>query len=132
MRAEHKRAIDLVVHQRREALMRKRLAGDPANPFKPRYGAELTFASASQEAETLHFILKLLEKEAAREIKRQAVPLVDRVADTVIGFGLLTLAALGLAAVCITVGAPDSLTRAAALFSIGFCLDLAIRRPRRK
>lgn len=53
MRAELKRAADLVAFQRREALSRKRLSGDPRNSFRPRYGAELTFAAASQEAETL-------------------------------------------------------------------------------
>ena len=33
MRAELKRAADLVAFQRREALSRKRLSGDPRNPF---------------------------------------------------------------------------------------------------
>ena len=74
MRAELKRAADLVAFQRREALSRKRLSGDPRNPFRPRYGAELTFAAASQEAETLGYILKLLEKEAARECARRVFP----------------------------------------------------------
>lgn len=46
MKAELKRAADLVAFQRREALSRKRLSGDPRNPFRPRYGAELTFAAA--------------------------------------------------------------------------------------
>ena len=36
MRAELKRAADLVAFQRREALSRKRLSGDPRNPFRPR------------------------------------------------------------------------------------------------
>ena len=53
MKAEPKRAADLVAFQRREALARKRLLGDPRNPFRPRYGAELTFTAAAQEAETL-------------------------------------------------------------------------------
>lgn len=35
MRAELKRAADLVAFQRREALSRKRLSGDPRNPFRP-------------------------------------------------------------------------------------------------
>lgn len=78
MRAELKRAADLVAFQRREALSRKRLSGDPRNPFRPRYGAELTFAAASQEAETLGYILKLLEKEAARECARRVFPHAGR------------------------------------------------------
>lgn len=47
MKAELKRAADLVAFQRREALARKRLSGDPRNPFRPRYGAELTFTAAA-------------------------------------------------------------------------------------
>lgn len=56
MKAELKRAADLVAFQRREALARKRLSGDPRNPFRPRYGAELTFTAAAQEAETLGYL----------------------------------------------------------------------------
>lgn len=85
MRAELKRAADLVAFQRREALSRKRLSGDPRNPFRPRYGAELTFAAASQEAETLGYILKLLEKEAARECARRVFPTLDAILDFVVG-----------------------------------------------
>lgn len=98
MRAELKRAADLVAFQRREALSRKRLSGDPRNPFRPRYGAELTFAAASQEAETLGYILKLLEKEAARECARRVFPTLDAILDFVVGLGLMALGGLGLAA----------------------------------
>ena len=106
MRSELKRAADLVAFQRREALSRKRLSGDPRNPFRPRYGAELTFAAASQEAETLGYILKLLEKEAARECARRVFP---------------TLA-----------GAPDSFSRAAALLGLGFMAAVNLHRQKRK
>ena len=51
MKAELKRAADLVAFQRREALARKRLSGDPRNPFRPRYGAELTFTAAAQKVD---------------------------------------------------------------------------------
>ena len=115
MKAELKRAADLVAFQRREALSRKRLSGDPRNPFRPRYGAELTFAAASQEAETLGYILKLLEKEAARECARRVFPTLDAILDFVVGLGLMALGGLGLAAACVVAGAPDSFTRAAAL-----------------
>lgn len=107
MKAELKRAADLVAFQRREALARKRLSGDPRNPFRPRYGAELTFTAAAQEAETLGYILKLLEKEAARECARRVIPTLDAILDFVIGFGLLALAMLGVAAACVAAGAPD-------------------------
>ena len=109
MKAELKRALDLVGHQRREALARKRLSGDPRNPFRPRYGAELTFAASAQEAETLGYILKLLEKEAARECARRVIPTLDAILDFVIGLGLLALAMLGVAAACVAAGAPDGI-----------------------
>ena len=125
MKAELKRAADLVAFQRREALARKRLSGDPRNPFRPRYGAELTFTAAAQEAETLGYILKLLEKEAARECARRVIPTLDAILDFVIGFGLLALAMLGVAAACVAAGAPDSITRTAALLGVGF---IAARR----
>ena len=124
MRAELKRAADLVAFQRREALSRKRLSGDPRNPFRPRYGAELTFAAASQEAETLGYILKLLEKEAARECARRVFPTLDAILDF--------LGGLGLAAACVVAGAPDSFTRAAALLGLGFMAAVNLHRQKRK
>ena len=127
MRAELKRAADLVAFQRREALSRKRLSGDPRNPFRPRYGAELTFAAASQEAETLGYILKLLEKEAARECARRVFPTLDAILDFVVGLGLMALGGLGLVA-----GAPDSFTRAAALLGLGFMAAVNLHRQKRK
>ena len=129
MKAELKRAADLVAFQRREALARKRLSGDPRNPFRPRYGAELTFTAAAQEAETLGYILKLLEKEAARECARRVIPTLDAILDFVIGFGLL---ALGVAAACVAAGAPDSITRTAALLGVGFITALSLHRLGRK
>lgn len=132
MKAELKRAADLVAFQRREALARKRLSGDPRNPFRPRYGAELTFTAAAQEAETLGYILKLLEKEAARECARRVIPTLDAILDFVIGFGLLALAMLGVAAACVAAGAPDSFTRAAALLGLGFMAAVNLHRQKRK
>lgn len=131
MRAELKRAADLVAFQRREALSRKRLSGDPRNPFRPRYGAELTFAAASQEAETLGYILKLLEKEAARECARRVFPTLDAILDFVVGLGLMASGA-GLAAACVVAGAPDSFTRAAALLGLGFMAAVNLHRQKRK
>ena len=127
-----KRAADLVAFQRREALSRKRLSGDPRNPFRPRYGAELTFAAASQEAETLGYILKLLEKEAARECARRVFPTLDAILDFVVGLGLMALGGLGLAAACVVAGAPDSFTRAAALLGLGFMAAVNLHRQKRK
>lgn len=102
MRAELKRAADLVAFQRREALSRKRLSGDPRNPFRPRYGAELTF------------------------------PTLDAILDFVVGLGLMALGGLGLAAACVVAGAPDSFTRAAALLGLGFMAAVNLHRQKRK
>ncbi len=132
MRAELKRAADLVAFRRREALSRKRLSGDPRNPLRPRYGAELTFAAASQEAETLGYILKLLEKEAARECARRVVPTLDAILDFLIGLGLMALGGLGLAAACVVAATPDSFTRAAALLGLGFMAAVGLHRQKRK
>ena len=132
MKAELKRAADLVAFQRREAMSRKRLSGDPQNPFRPRYGEELTFAAASQEAETLGYILKLLEKEAARECARRVFPTLDAILDFVVGLGLMALGGLGLAAACGVAGAPDSFTRAAALLGLGFMAAVNLHRQKRK
>lgn len=127
MKAELKRAIDLVGYQRREALARKRLLGDPRNPFRPRYGAELSFAASAQEAETLGYILKLLEKEADRERVRRIIPRLDALLDFVIGLGLLSLAMLGATAACVTAGASDGITRTVALLGVGFITALSLR-----
>ena len=122
MKAELKRAADLVAFQRREALSRKRLSGDPRNPFRPRYGAELT----------LGYILKLLEKEAAQECARRVFPTLDAILDFVVGLGLMALGGLGLAAACVVAGAPDSFTRAAALLGLGFMAAVNLHRQKRK
>lgn len=133
MKAELKRAADLVAFHRREALARKRLSGDPRNPFLPRYGAELTFTAAAQEAETLGYILKLLEKEAARECARRVFPTLDAILDFVIGLGLMSLGGLGIAAACVVAGTSDGVTRTAALLGLGFMAAVSLlHRQKRK
>lgn len=114
MSEELKRALALVVSRRRTALIVKRQAGDPRNPFRAKYGEEQTFAYASQEAATLLYILKVLETQAARECARRAWPYIDRALDILVAFGLIALGILGVAAVCIVAGAPDPVTRATA------------------
>ena len=132
MKAELKRAADLVAFRRCEAIARKRLSGDPQDPFRPRYGAEMTFAAASQEVETLGYILKLIEKEAARECMRRVFPTLDTILDFVVGLGLMALGSLGLAAACVVTRAPDSFTRAAALLGLGFMVAVNLHRQKRK
>ena len=89
-------------------------------------------ADEADEAETLGYILKLLEKEAARECARRVIPTLDAILDFVIGLGLLALAMLGVAAACVAAGAPDGITRTAALLGVGFITALSLHRLGRK
>lgn len=89
-------------------------------------------ANEADEAETLGYILKLLEKEAARECARRVIPTLDAILDFVIGLGLLALAMLGVAAACVAAGAPDGITRTAALLGVGFITALSLHRLGRK
>ena len=84
------------------------------------------------EHEARAYILKLLEKEAARECARRVIPTLDAILDFVIGFGLLALAMLGVAAACVAAGAPDGITRTAALLGVGFITALSLHRLGRK
>lgn len=87
MKAELKRAADLVAFQRREAPGPEAALGRSSEPLPAPLRAELTFTAAAQEAETLGYILKLLEKEAARECARRVTPTLDAILDFVIGLG---------------------------------------------
>lgn len=78
------------------------------------------------------YILKLLEKEAARECARRVFPTLDAILDFVVGLGLMALGGLGLAAACVVAGAPDSFTRAAALLGLGFMAAVNLHRQKRK
>ena len=112
MKAELKRAADLIAFRRCEALARKRLSGDPRNPFRPRY--------------------TLLQNAAARECMTRALPTLDAILDFLIGLGLMALGGLGLAAACVVAGAPDGFTRAAALLGLGFMAAVNLHRQKRK
>ena len=57
-----------------------------------------------------------------------AVRLADRALDIAICFGLLGLATLGIAAVCVTLNAPDMVTQATALVGVGTALGRAVTR----
>lgn len=78
------------------------------------------------------YILKLLEKEAARECARRVVPTLDAILDFLIGLGLMALGGLGLAAACVVAATPDSFTRAAALLGLGFMAAVGLHRQKRK
>lgn len=132
MNEELRAAIAAVSELRRRALYNKRAAGDPRHPGIARPGLETPYQAADQEARGLTLALKYLEKEAwrqeSREIKRTAVRLADRALDIAICFGLLGLATLGIAAVCVTLNAPDMVTQATALVGVGTALGRAVTR----
>ena len=132
MNEELRAATAAVTELRRRALYNKRAAGDPRHPGKARPGLETPHQAADREARGLTLALKYLEKEArrqeSREIKRTAVRLADRALDIAICFGLLGLATLGIAAVCVTLNAPDMVTQATALVGVGTALGRAVTR----
>lgn len=125
-------AIGEMLIARRNAAYRKRDVGDPRNPFRAKAGRESEFYKAAQSVRAYDLILKLLEKEAARKCMRRAVPTLDAILDFVIGFGLLALGMLDVAAACVAAGAPDAITRTAALLGVGFIMALSLHRLARK
>lgn len=76
-------------------------------------------------------ILKSLERENARTrgevVKREAL----RLRDMALIFGRASLAALGVAAACITVKAPDPLTQASAVVGVTLSLAWAVKIARK-
>ena len=76
--------------------------------------------------------LVAFQRREARECARRVFPTLDAILDFVIGFGLLALAMLGIAAACVAAGAPDGITRTAALLGVGFIAALSLHRLGRK
>lgn len=104
--------------------------GDPRNPLRALPGHEAEFESATELSQSMDVILKSLEREIARArgetVKRGALQL----RDMALIFGMASLAALGVAAACITVKAPDPLTRASAVVGVALSLAWAVKnRP---
>lgn len=132
MNEELRAATAAVIELQRRALCNKRAAGNPRHPGKAQPGLEEPYLEADREARVLTLVLKYLEKEAwrqqSREVKRTAVKLADRALDIAICFGLLGLATLGIAAVCVTLNAPDIVTQATALVGVGTALGRAVTR----
>ena len=95
----------------------------------------MTFATASQEAETLGYILKLLEKEArrtvrmeARRIKAKIARFIDKTLDFYVCAGIVALGTLGFAAAFQLLKAPEPVTQAAAIIGVAVALGRAITR----
>lgn len=123
-------AIGEISLARYKAAVRKKEAGNPRNPFKALPGREEEFYSAAQSVRQYDLILKLLEKEARREIKVEVKRIkvkisriLDRALDFYVGAGIVALATLGFAAAFQLMNAPSPVTQAAAI--IGVCVALA-------
>lgn len=99
----------------------------PRNPFKARPGMEADFEQVNRDITALDTILGAIEDahaEARREaVKRKAL----RLRDAALVFGLASLATLGIAAACITVGAPDPITQASAVIGTSLSLGWALK-----
>ncbi len=104
---------------------------DPCNPRKALPGYENEFEAASKQIESMNIILKVLEDELARarreRVKRKALQL----RDMALVFGLVSLVTLGIAAACITVRAPDPITRASAVAGVALSLVWAVKIARK-
>ena len=105
---------------------RERVAA-PRNPFEPRPGMEADFERFNRDITALNTILGAIEdahsKARGEAVKRKAL----RFRDMALVFGLASLATLGIAAVFITVGAPDPITQASAVIGTSLSLGWAIK-----
>ena len=105
--------------------------GDPHNPLRALPGHEAEFEAATELAQSMGVILGALEREIARArgeaVKRKAL----RLRDAALAFGLASLATLGIAAVCVTVGAPDPITQASAVIATALSLAWAVKTARK-
>ena len=113
---------------RLEALRQKREEyGDPHNPLRALPGREAEFEAATELSQSMGVILKALEREITRArgeaVKHKAL----RLWDVARGFGRASLATLGVAAVFITVGAPDPITQASAVIGTSLSLGWALK-----
>ena len=101
--------------------------GDPHNPLRALPGHEAEFEAATELSQSMGVILGALEREIARArgeaVKRKAL----RLRDAALVFGLASLATLGIAAVFITVGAPDPITQASAVIGTSLSLGWALK-----
>ena len=109
------------LRQKREHLAASR------NPFKARPGMDADFERVNQDITALDTILGVIEdahaKARGEAVKHKAI----RLRDVALAFGLASLATLGIAAVFITVGAPDPITQASAVIGTSLSLGWAIK-----
>lgn len=89
------RAIEWAQDARRDALKRKRLAGDPLNPARARPGSTPDFRRAGKDAEQLKTIIGLLRMEAFRYAVRDAWSIVKVLLGALYMFAILAWAFSG-------------------------------------
>lgn len=113
---------------RLELLRQKRAAGDPRAPMRARPGQKAAFEKAEADIAAADYILKMLEMEALREMKRKAVKTADALLNGLILFGLASAAMLGLGAAAVLLNFPDPVIQVTALVGVGVALAQAVAR----
>ena len=131
-------AIDAATRARREALERKREAGEPRKPATARPGMERQFEKAAQDAKAFEYSLKLLENEertkralARFPRKRKLEKIADHAVNAAIGFGLASLAALGLASAFVLLRLPEPAVQVTAVVGVGVALARTVIEARK-
>lgn len=103
----------------------------PRNPFKARPGMEADFERVNRDILALDTILGMIEDahalERMKETRSKATRLRNLITDFIFGFGMAALQSLGLAAVCITVKAPDPIVQATAIIGVGYSLARSVK-----
>ncbi len=103
----------------------------PRNPFKARPGMDADFERANRDIAALDTILGAIEDAHAKARGEAVKHTALRLRDMALIFGLASLATLGIAAVCITVGAPDPITQASAVIATALSLAWAVKTARK-
>lgn len=131
--ATRKEAVAHIHRLRREALNAKRVYGQPRNPFKAVPGMEAEFQEAARAVRYFDYALNKIEKTPRRKRKLAdfAVSVADRYIDYLIGAGLISIAAAGVAVLSAAIGTKVSFLLAGlAVAAIG--AELWKRRRTRK
>ena len=110
-----------IIRERRERL------ASPGHPFEARPGQAEAFEKAETAIFALDTILGEIEDAHAKARGEAAKGKALRLRDMALVFGLASLATLGAAAVCVTIGAPDPITQASAVIGTSLSLGWALK-----
>lgn len=126
-------AVAYIQRLRREALSSKRAYGQPRNPFKAVPGMEAEFQEAANAVRYFDYVLNEIEKTPRRKRKLAdfAASVADRYIDYLIGAGLISIAAAGVAVLSAAIGIKVSFLLAG-LAAIAIGAELWKRRRTRK